>query len=251
MSETKDVAIQQEQEQKKAIGVAAYTLEPSNFGELMTYAKMLASSEIVPKDFREKPANIMVAIQLGSELGVKPIQALQNIAVINGRPCIWGDLALGLVRNSGLLEYIEETDDGKCATCRIKRKGQPEKIQKFSMEDAARAKLASKPGPWQEYPQRMRAMRARSWALRDLFGDVLKGLYLREEVEDFSEINTPDVPKLAMPKRKSEMTKEIEEVKKEPIQNSITDFANRVMENHADLFQKKETTEISEPGENG
>ena len=75
-------------------------------------AKLMASSDLVPKDFREKPANVLLAVQLGHEVGLTPMQAVQNIAVINGRPVIWGDALLGIVQNSGLLQDItEEVDD--------------------------------------------------------------------------------------------------------------------------------------------
>ncbi len=56
--------------------------------------------------------------------------------------------------------------------------------RRFSVQDARRAGLWGRPGPWSQYPQRMLQMRARAFALRDAFADVLGGLYLREELED-------------------------------------------------------------------
>ena len=163
---------------------SGFGLVPQSMGEAMQLAEMLASSELVPRDYQRKPGNILVAVQWGAEVGLKPLQALHNIAVINGRPALWGDAVVALVRGSGLLEYMQETADGDTAVCRIKRKGQPEEVRMFSQADAKAAGLAGKSGPWSQYPARMRQMRARAFALRDVFADVLKGLPVAEEVQD-------------------------------------------------------------------
>ena len=91
---------------------------------------------------------------------------------------------LALVRGSGLLEYIKEEPTDAGCTCTVKRRGEDEVCRSFSMEDAKRAGLAGKQGPWAQYPKRMLQMRARSWALRDVFPDVLKGVYIAEEARD-------------------------------------------------------------------
>lgn len=152
------------------------------------------------------PEKLMVAIMTGMELGVPPMAAVSSIAVINGKPSVFGDLALGLVQNSGLLESIEEWEEGRppdalintpkwtdvagvdawTAFCKVKRRGEPEITRKFSIGDYRRAdKLGTdKKTPVKTYPQRMIQMRARAWALRDKFADILKGVGIREEQED-------------------------------------------------------------------
>lgn len=163
---------------------ALATLAPTNMKEAMEFAGLLAKSDIVPKDYQGKPGNVLVAIQWGMEIGLQPMQAMQNIAVINGRPSIWGDAMIALVRACPAFEYINETQTDKEATCVIKRKGEPEAVRTFSLEDAKRAGLMGKSGPWTQYPKRMMQMRARSWALRDVFPDVLKGMICAEEALD-------------------------------------------------------------------
>ncbi|GEM_PF-2541325 len=161
-------------------------IRPRNVDELLKIAQIFSRSDLVPREYKGKPENVVLAIQMGSELGLAPLQALQNIAVINGRPCLWGDAMLALVQASGKLEYIREWTEEKTAHCVIKRKGYPEAYEKsFSDDDAQRAGLLHKPGPWQEYRDRQRQMRARSFALRDQFADVLRGLSAIEEVQDY------------------------------------------------------------------
>lgn len=161
-------------------------LTPTTLQEAMQIADLLAGSDIVPKDYQRKPGNILVAMQWGAEIGLQPLQAMQNIAVINGRPSIWGDAMLALVRGSGLLDFIREelSEDGTKAICTVKRKGEEPTVSEFSMEDAKKAGLSGKQGPWTLYPKRMMKLRARSYALRDVFPDVLKGMAIAEEEKD-------------------------------------------------------------------
>lgn len=162
----------------------AIDLSPQNFEQALTFSNYLADSDLVPKDFKGKPGNCLIAMQWGTELGLKPLQAMQNLAIINGRPSLWGDAVIALVRGSALCESVIETDDGHTATCRVKRRGEAEQYRTFSMDDAKAAGLAGKQGPWTQYPKRMRQMRARAFALRDVFPDVLRGLPVAEELMD-------------------------------------------------------------------
>lgn len=165
-------------------------LTPRTLEEAMKFSELLARSDLVPRDYKGKPGNILVAMQWGYEIGLQPLQALQNLAVINGRPSIWGDAALALVRGSGLCESLVERIDGEgdaaIAVCVAKRKGQAEPIiARFSAADARKAGLWGKAGPWTQYPARMLAMRARGFCLRDGFADVLRGVITVEEARDY------------------------------------------------------------------
>ena len=173
-----------------------FSLQPQTLQEAREYAELLAGSDLVPKDFRGKPGNVLIAVQMGAEVGLPPTQAIQNIAVINGRPAMWGDAVLALAKASPICEYVvEEVYDDK-AICKVKRRGEPETMRVFTMDDAKRAGLAGKQGPWREYPKRMLQMRARSWAIRDVFPDLLKGISIAEEVQDIAPIRdvTPSKP---------------------------------------------------------
>lgn len=165
-------------------GKPQFSLSPQSLQEALQFADMLSKSNMVPKDYQGNPANCIIAMQWGMEIGLQPLQAMQNIAVINGRPAIWGDAMLALVRGSGVLEYIREAPTDTGCTCTVKRKGEEEVIRTFTFEDAKRAGLAGKPGPWQQHPKRMMQMRARAFALRDVFPDVLRGVHIAEIAQD-------------------------------------------------------------------
>ena len=169
---------------------------PTTITEAIQFSEMLASSQMVPKQYQGKPQDIMVCVQWGMELGLAPLQALQNIAVINGKPSVYGDAAMALVQASPLCEGVEEFIEGEgttnpIAVCVAYRKGRKPVRSTFSVEDAKRAGLWGKQGPWQAYPKRMLAMRARGFALRDAFPDVLKGLITAEEAQDYPSEDKP------------------------------------------------------------
>ena len=167
-------------------------LLPRSLKEALQLADLIHRSKLAPKGF-DTPESCLVGILYGMEVGLSPIAALQRMAIIDGRPTIWGDAALALVQASNLLISIKEEihEDATqaignrlTAICTVTRNGRTEPVTKtFSVEDAKRAGLWQKPGPWSDYPKRMLAMRARAFALRDAFPDVLAGLYLREEFE--------------------------------------------------------------------
>lgn len=188
-----------------------FSLIPRNMTEAMEFSKLIAGTSLVPKSYRDKdgkvnPGDILIAVAMGNEVGLKPLQAIQNIAVINGQPTIWGDAMKALCEASGQLEYCVETWDEKTktATCKVKRKGKPERVETFSMADAVAADLAKK-DTYVKYPKRMCGARCRSWGLRGEFSDILKGLQCREEVEDYEAVGeTTEGVTIMRPRRKSE-----------------------------------------------
>ena len=159
-------------------------LEPQSLDEVMRVSEMLAASQMVPKSYQGSPGNVLVAILAGRPLGLHAFHACQSFAVINGMPSLYGDAPLAIVRASSVFESINETNDGQTAVCTVKRRGEDVVVRKFSMDDAKKARLLEKQGPWQTNPSRMLMFRARAFALRDTFGDILKGIGIAEEQED-------------------------------------------------------------------
>lgn len=176
-----------------------------SFRDAMQFGETVANSEFAPKDFRGKPASCMLAIQAGAEIGLAPLQALQSIAVVNGRPAVFGDAALAVVKASPVCEYVIEQVEGDgeqmVATCTAQRRGYPQPtVVKFTVADAKKAGLWGKSGPWTQYPKRMLQMRARGFALRDAFPDVLKGLVTAEEAQDYPTPEPAREPVVVRPK---------------------------------------------------
>ena len=177
----------------KLARIAAFT--PQTLTEAIALSKLIANSELAPKDFKGKPANVLIAMQMGAEVGLAPMAAIQNIAVINGRPSIWGDAALGIVVVHPEYEWHKEGIEGEgnkaVAWFTVKRRGQEAYTTKFSVDQAIKAGLWTKEGPWKTYPMRMLQMRARGFGIRDKFPDALRGLGIAEEVMDIPVDTSP------------------------------------------------------------
>lgn len=203
-------------------------MNPSTVKEGMELAAWIAKSDLAPKDYKDKPGNVLVAMQMGLEVGLSPMQALQNIAVINGRPSIWGDAMLALVQNHRDFESINENDSTEnVGVCIVKRRGMEAQRREFTVDDSKKAGLWGKQGPWTTAPSRMLKLRARAFALRDTFADALRGLQSAEEQRDIVETTaTVTPPKRLEPTReaapKAETKAEINVVDASVVSEDVT-----------------------------
>lgn len=165
-------------------------LTPSNFAGVFRLGQLFFETGMVPEGVKT-PEQAAIVVAAGLEIGLSPLQSIQNIMIIGNKPSVWGDAALALVSTHKNFQDCDETNDGSEATCTVIREGRKPVVRSFSMADAKTAGLIGKP-IWQKYPKRMLQMRARAYALRDAFPDALKGIAIREEVEDYGE-DTPPV----------------------------------------------------------
>lgn len=174
-------------------------LNLQTFDDMWKFAGCVVRSKLCPEG--DTIETVVVKFQMGYELGISPMQSLQNIAVINMRPCVWGDIVPGIVEVSGKQEYGYPTKIGKRNPdgsfpdsygyrYTTKRKGRDEYFYEFTVADAKKACLWNKtsktgvPSTWVFYPDRMLLNRARTFCLRDTYPDYLKGLVTAEEAED-------------------------------------------------------------------
>lgn len=203
--ESTDLVKHQAQTDVMAIGMD-HGVVLTSFDQMVRLGQYIEKSGFAPKGM--DLFAIVVAMEMGQEVGLPPMQAIQNIAVINGKPSVYGDVGKALVISSPLCESIREWFDGEeptdakgefpdnfAACCEVLRRGSKEPVvTRFSVADAKRAKLWMKTGnqgqdtPWVTYPKRMLKFRARGFALRDEFPDVLKGLVLAEEARDYIDV---------------------------------------------------------------
>lgn len=165
----------------------SFSLNPASLKEAIELSELMAKSDLVPKDYKGKPGNILVAVQMGAEIGLPAMQSIQNIAVINGKPSIYGDLGKALLLAAGCdidEDDIEKIKKNGKARCKITRPGRTPVERTYSIENAKTAKLWGKEGPWTTNPERQMAWRAFWFAARDAAADFLKGLGGAEELMD-------------------------------------------------------------------
>jgi hypothetical protein len=155
----------------------------------MMLAERVSRTAMVPAAFRNKPDEVLAVVLYGAELGIGPMQALQQINFIAGKPSAAAELLRALVMEAGR-QFILSGDDS-IATAQCKRKDWTDwRETTFTIFDAQRAGLGQGDG-WRKYPDQMLAARVTSKACRMWFPDVISGMsYTSEEVESF----TPSSP---------------------------------------------------------
>lgn len=150
--------------------------------EKLKLAKSFAASGFTPSGVKT-PDQVLFIIEMGEELGLKPVASLNNINVIQGNPTLGADAMLGLAYKTGQVESVDMNDiTSERAVIKIKRKGQPEVVRQYTIGDARQAGLAGR-GVWKTFPDRMLKARALAFAVRDAFPDVLAGIYTPDEME--------------------------------------------------------------------
>lgn len=208
-TETPNLPVKAQPKAELVAGNRVAPIVPRTVDEVARVAKAVIVAGLAPNSYdgrtsEETAAKVMIGIMKGAEVGFPPITALSTIAIINNRPCIWGDGAVALAQAHGQVEKVEAIYEGELtadgftdtytAVYRIWRRAQENPYEgRFSVADAKRAHLWQNPkrDPWMKYPKRMLMMRARAFALRDGFADCLSGLAIAEEVQDFPEAPKP------------------------------------------------------------
>ena len=207
---------------------------PQSVEEVFRLATAIAKSGLAPQGLKSAE-QITIAIMHGAEIGLPPMQAIQRIAVVNGRPTIWGDAvpALLLARGFRIEETIDGIEDGRGATCTVTRPDGTKITRRFSIGDAKLAGLWGKAGPWKQYPERMLQMRARGYAARDGAADVLSGLYIAEEVQDIDP--RPQRKSSAECKRDGTQQRFDEIIRQIAAATSVSDIDRIESDNEADI----------------
>jgi hypothetical protein len=167
--------------------------------DLREAAAMIASG-LLPRHL-SRPEQVLIVSRMGRELGIQPLAALRQIAVIDGKPTLGAELLAGLclTRHPGATWAVDSSSTACTVTC--SRPGSPPSVFRWTLDDAKTAGLAGK-GPWAKYPRAMLRSRAVSEACRAIFPDVTSGVYTPEELgADVDEDGTPQLPPTPAPKQ--------------------------------------------------
>lgn len=153
------------------------------------WADKIAQSSLLPKQYQRNPANVLLALEYGTALGISPVVAMQQIHVIEGKPTASAQLIGGLVRQAGHKLRVEFDDRTMTATATVIRSDDPDYQFKavWTMDRAKAANLVNK-GNWKTYPAAMLKARAITEVARDACPEALFGVaYTAEEL-------APDAP---------------------------------------------------------
>ncbi len=174
--------------------VGARGIQITSLDELVRVANGVWRSGLAPKSFKSMD-QVLVAMMHGMEVGLGPMTSVRGIAVVNGQPQLWGDVALALVRMSPKFDTIDEwyeaegkridrplpapTSASYTAVCRITQRGAIQTERSFSIGEAQKAGLMEKE-TYRTYINRMLLRRARGYAMRDALPEQFSGLTIAD-----------------------------------------------------------------------
>jgi hypothetical protein len=168
-------------------------VELKSLEDAWRFAKAIHDSGLAPKAYKDgrtadqATAALLVVMQTGLELGYTPMQAVRNMwPSPDGRPNEYVEASWARVLASGLVEEWSEEFTDESATFRVLRKGSKTPVvSTFTIAQAMRAGLIKDGGNWKKYPERMLKARAKGYALKDAFPDVLRGMSIAEVTDEF------------------------------------------------------------------
>lgn len=157
-------------------------------------AQRIANTPFVPTAFRGKPESVFAAVLYGEELGLGPMQSLNSIHVIEGKPSMAPELMRALVFKAGHRIDVKVCMNDEVILYGCRADSGSEATVKWTMKDAQNAGLAGR-GAWKTYPRAMLLARATSELCRMLFADVVAGLsYTPEEAASIAGSDWEEVP---------------------------------------------------------
>ena len=182
-----DVAVAQRAEAKVPVPLVG---QLNDLDQAYRYAQALAQSNLLPKDLYGKPANVLAIILYGQQLALTPMQSIQSIYVVNGRPQMSGQLWLSKVREAGHKVKVSDHTAESCTVQITRGDTAEDHSETFTWAEAEKANLTRK-DVWKQYPKRMLLWRAVSNCATVICPEVALGF------GDDVEPSEPERPTLA------------------------------------------------------
>lgn len=187
-----------------------------NLGDLMEVSRIMAVSSLLPQALRGKPADVLITLMYGQELGMSRMESILGIYVVNGRPGLSGQKWLERIRNAGHRmyipcvqceqakrehvgadhRYVADHDEKHCTVTIVRGDNADEHTETFTWADAERAKLTGK-DVWKSWPKRMLLWRATTTCATVICPEVASGFEMAEAMVEDSEPQRPTLAQVA------------------------------------------------------
>lgn len=156
--------------------------------ELMRKAKLLSTSQFLPKCYQNRPDDCLVALQWAQRSGRDPMELLQNSFVVHGTPGLYSRYMLALANREGIFDkpvrFVTKGSGDSLEVTAVALIDGEEYTASASMAMARAEKWDRNPkynGPMAEHMLKWRSL---AFLIRFTAPEVLLGLYTVEELED-------------------------------------------------------------------
>jgi hypothetical protein len=187
-------------------------INPQTFEDVQRLARMAVKAGLSPRDKKDDDetaiAKATMAIMQGLECDIPPMQAVQGIAIINGKAMMYGDLLTALLWSKGfkIEKWTTGEGDDRVGHARITRPDGRVIEKSFSVAQAKQARLWDtrekvkkqwngnweeklNDSPWFRFPDRMLEWRPFGYCVKDGASDATHGMLVTEEAApDFNQM---------------------------------------------------------------
>jgi len=186
---------QQPETQQYQVGL----IDSMGFELAQRAAKLLASSDLVPKQYQGNIPNCVIALNMAARVGADPLMVMQNLILIHGRPTWSSQFLIATVNTCGRFSALryeffgeEKTDERGCRAWAVEKETNEKLVgTDITIGIAKKEGWFGKNGSkWQSIPQQMLMYRAGSWWCRAYAPELSMGLHTAEEVGDIIDIDS-------------------------------------------------------------
>ena len=156
-------------------------------------ATVLAKSDLVPEMYKNRPDNVLLAMDMASRTGFSLMQVMQNLFIVRGRPGWSGSFCMAAIKASGLYEWAKYVKVGEPGTdsegylvqAKDRKTGEVVNGPVVDWSVVKAYGWHTKPGSqWKMAPDLMFKYRAAAFFARTECPEVLQGVQTQEELKD-------------------------------------------------------------------
>lgn len=173
-----------------------------SFDKCFNIGSAYASTNLVPKNYQNRPADCAVAVDMAMRVGLHPIMVMQNMYVVQGRPSWSGQACIAMIKNS--YKHVKKRyvgtvgqDNWGCYYTAVDSHGEEIKGSTVTIAMAKKEGWYQKAGSkWQSMPEQMLAYRAAAFFVRTNCPEILMGCSVEGEAEDIAASQNADFSSL-------------------------------------------------------
>jgi len=162
-----------------------YALQPRGWEDLNAFAITVVDSRLYGSKFGTNVSAVMIAVGEARERGIAAGVALRSAYVVHDQLAWSTAYIVGLVKKSGLCEYIEIVETtAERAVVEYKKPRRPAKKFDFTIQEARDAGWVKAKSKWETNPRTMLRWAAFRECCRFEWPEVVSGVYSPDDIRD-------------------------------------------------------------------
>lgn len=216
--------------------------DSASFEHAQRVAKMLSSSNLIPKEYQGNVQNTMIALEMATRIGASPLMVMQNLYIVHGKPSWSSSFIIAAINSCKKFSPLrfDVSGEGEQRGCMAWAYdlATNDKLEgpRVTMEMAKKEGWVNKAGSkWQTMPELMLRYRAAAFFGRLYAPEILMGMQTAEEATDVYEPQS--VQAITQTKEQERVTAFIEQAQTIDQLNEVKDLELTPIQ--TELFNQK------------